>query len=225
MYINGFTCNYTGDIATCEKGESGTTPTPSVTGPTSETPTGDGYIGVKAIVYLDPADLTKYCNSSNINSDTETKTGCMKWYAYADDGANYTMILDHNTTAAIYNWNDRTSQLTNDTTGWDSSLNPRLITADEIHSLGDLPFSLDFKWLHDRISVDCRDMCDCCDIDATGNNIDYMFGYWTETLFDSSNAWCVNAFIGGFGYYDVNDMINGIRPVITVPKNKISKLD
>lgn len=224
LNINGFNCNYTGNIASCEKGESETTP--STTGPTEVPPTANGYIGVEKIVYLDPTDLTKYCDAWNINSDNETKTGCMKWYAYADDGTNYTMILDHNTTAAIDNWNDRTSQLTNDTTEWDSSLSPRLITADEIQSLGDLLiYDLDYGWLHDRIGADCRDMCACCVTEATGSNIDYMFGYWTDTPFDSSNAWCVNIFIGGFGYYDVDDMTNGIRPVITVPKNIISQLN
>ena len=63
----------------------------------------------------------------------------MKWYAYKDDGTNYTMILDHNTTPIIA-WNSSgnnadgmkevADSLANDTTGWKGS--PRLITADEV---------------------------------------------------------------------------------------------
>ena len=55
----------------------------------------------KGIAYLDPTDLSKTCNELNSSSLTETKTGCMKWYIFDDSGDDYTMILDHNTTAKI----------------------------------------------------------------------------------------------------------------------------
>ena len=94
----------------------------------------------KAIVYLDPTDLTKTCDASNSVSTTGTKEGCMKWYVYSDDGTNYTMILDHNTTVGVqYNsFNNNTKMqevaesLTTDTLNWTSGLNPRLIKADEV---------------------------------------------------------------------------------------------
>jgi hypothetical protein len=97
----------------------------------------------KGIVYLDPTDLTKECNAENSVSTTETKTGCMKWYIYAEDDSTYTMILDHNTTALVA-WNSSGSNssmnevktvLTDDTSSWNSSLNARLITADEIATI------------------------------------------------------------------------------------------
>lgn len=68
------------------------------------------FSGVLKVVYLDPTDLTKQCNSNlynattnpnGYNSTTNTKSGCMRWYAYNDDGTNYKMILDHNTTASL----------------------------------------------------------------------------------------------------------------------------
>jgi hypothetical protein len=95
----------------------------------------------KGIVYLDPTDLTKECNAENSVSKTKTKTGCMKWYIYAEDDSTYTMILDHNTTALVaWNSSGKTADgmnevataLAEDTSSWDSSLNVRLITADEI---------------------------------------------------------------------------------------------
>ena len=99
----------------------------------------------KGIVYLDPTDLSKYCDESNSVSTTETKTGCMKWYIFNDSGDNYTMILDHNTTARI-KWNDSNRNVAYEqsnlkavvddlvtTSGW--KVTPRLITADEVNTI------------------------------------------------------------------------------------------
>ena len=99
----------------------------------------------KGIVYLDPTDLNKTCNAENSISTTETKTGCMKWYIFNDDGDNYTMILDHNTTARI-RWNDNGSNVPYEesnlysvvqdlktTSGW--IVEPKLITAEEINTI------------------------------------------------------------------------------------------
>ena len=104
----------------------------------------DTYIG---IAYLDPTDLSRTCTAQlaaqnvdrTTHMPTEIKSGCMKFYVYADDGDNYTMILDHNTTAiAGFNGDDSSvilGALTNDTEGWEG--NPRLISADEIaHIVG-----------------------------------------------------------------------------------------
>ena len=97
----------------------------------------------KGIVYLDPTNLSNVCNVENSVSTTETKTGCMKWYIFNDDGDNYTMILDHNTTAGI-KWNDDNENVAYEssnlyavvqdlktTSGW--VVEPRLITAEEVN--------------------------------------------------------------------------------------------
>ena len=55
------------------------------------------------VAYYNPVSGEK-CKVSEAVSTTGTKTGCMKWYIYKDDGKNYTMILDHNTTAGLA-WN------------------------------------------------------------------------------------------------------------------------
>ena len=69
---------------------------------------GTGHTEVKAIVYLDPTNLFTECNeklaATNVNengSPTGIKSGCMKWYAFKDENGYYTMLLDHNTTAAV----------------------------------------------------------------------------------------------------------------------------
>ncbi|MBR1718715.1 MAG: hypothetical protein IJ715_05550, partial [Bacilli bacterium] len=99
----------------------------------------------KGIVYLDPTNISAECNASNSVSTTEVKTGCMKWYIFNDSGDNYTMILDHNTTARI-KWNDSNSNVAYessnlkavvddlvDSSGWE--VTPRLITADEVNTI------------------------------------------------------------------------------------------
>ena len=99
----------------------------------------------KGIVYLDPTNISAECNASNSVSTTETKTGCMKWYIFDDSGDNYTMILDHNTTARI-KWNDDNSNVAYEssnlkavvddlvtTSGWE--VTPRLITAGEVNTI------------------------------------------------------------------------------------------
>ena len=58
------------------------------------------------VIYYNP-ETNKKCSSSEAVSTTGTKTGCMKWYTFNDEGANSStvnMILDHNTTANIA-WN------------------------------------------------------------------------------------------------------------------------
>ena len=111
-----------------------------VSGPTSEDADTTKTKGLIKIVYLDPTDLTKTCNATNSVSTTGTKAGCMKWYVYKDDGTNYTMILDHNTTATVA-WNSEGSntEMKEIKTELDSlvstanwKVTPRLITADEI---------------------------------------------------------------------------------------------
>ena len=113
----------------------------------------------KGIVYLDPTDLTKYCDESNSESTTETKTGCMKWYIFDDSENNYTMILDHNTTARI-KWNDSNSNVAYEesnlkevvddlvtTSGW--KVTPRLITADEIAKItGNTSWTSTSSWFY-----------------------------------------------------------------------------
>ena len=93
-------------------------------------------------IYYNPVTNSK-CDSSEAVSTTGTKTGCMKWYTFNDEGENAStvnMILDHNTTATLaYNSTNVNTEpkeaataLTTDTQSWNNSLNARLITADEI---------------------------------------------------------------------------------------------
>ena len=221
-----------------------------------------GYTGVKAIVYLDPTDLNKKCTESDVNSDTGTKTGCMKWYAYAEDDTTYTMLLDHNTTSVVA-WNSSgdnsggpvtvNDRLTKDTIGWNSSLNPRLITTNEIDlitmkmefdSIETSYFAswyyfdsltstapsqrqkpINYGWLIDRTSNNCINYG--CLNNSTGDSPSDMEGYWTSSIVSDANngAWAV---INGGNLYGRSVAFTdyfGVRPVITVQKNLLNELD
>ena len=199
----------------------------------------------KGIVYLDPTDLTKTCTKemaeNNLNENgtpTEIKTGCMKWYIYSEDDNNYTMILDHNTTAVI-KWSNDNKNVAYEssnlyavvedlktTSGW--VVSPRLISAEEINTITG---SSKYAWLYDN-SYACEDAgCNINDDntytvlgESSTNNV---YGYWTSTTFDAAledGVWCVWG-MDNYGYLGGNKAVNegfGIRPVITIPKSIIS---
>ena len=139
----------------------------SMSGPTYIDTSGSGST-YKGIIYLDPTNLKKKCTLVDVNANykengtkdvnnniipTGIKTGCMKWYIFNDSGNNYTMILDHNTTAA-QRWSSQDGWSSTDsgpTTPYSSSLakvevdklvsefgwivQPRLITVDEVNTI------------------------------------------------------------------------------------------
>ena len=112
------------------------------------------------VVYYNP-ETNKKCSNSEAVSTTGTKTGCMKWYTFNDEGTDtVNLLLDHNTTATVawvtkedyveaggtveeYGSHGNTSkgpitalkQLESDTSSWNKSINARLIEAREIATI------------------------------------------------------------------------------------------
>ena len=201
-------------------------------------------------IYYNPVTNTK-CESGEAVSTTGTKTGCMKWYTFNDEGANSStvnMILDHNTTATgAYNSTNVNAEpkevataLTNDTQSWNSSLNARLITANEVAKItGNINFDASKtgqKWFYLDSNNQTQtattqgaskyawlfDYTDSCT--SYGCNVAYSsnWGYWTNTPVagSDSNVWFVDR-CGDLrnGYAAANA---GVRPVITISKNIIS---
>ena len=242
LVINGYVCGYINGKSECiEKSsdvkESGT------------------------VVYFNP-ETGMQCSESDYteeNSITENKQGCMKWYIFNDreDSMSYNLFLDHNTTAMItYNSQNNNkdsseidAKLKEDTKGWTSGLNPRLITADEIATIvgntswnsSEATISNGFYYLqtsNNDVSTGQGDKCtpNCKYAwlyDRTSNNcISYgclnngsgkdAMGYWTQTaIFESStHVWGVG-FFGTLGNRSSNALSYGIRPVIIVSKSKI----
>ena len=195
------------------------------------------------VVYYNPV-TNKRCSAKESNNQTGTKTGCMKWYTFNDDGANSStvnMILDHNTTATVASWDKSKTQITTDTKDWNSSLNARLITADEVAkitgntsfngvtSTSDSWFYFDsntktqtaktqgaskYAWLFDYTN-DCTS--NGCNVADSSN-----YGYWTISACAGSfsAAWYVDN-RGITAGRNVGYVNYGIRPVITISKSII----
>ncbi|MDD3341239.1 MAG: prepilin-type N-terminal cleavage/methylation domain-containing protein [Bacilli bacterium] len=160
-------------------------------------------------IYLNP-ETKSICKEANAVSTTGTKTGCMKWYVYKDNGnKTYQLILDHNTTATVP-WNSGGNNtngmkevftaLENDTKTWKASLKARLITADEVANIaGNINFngttSAVDKWFYLDSNTQTQtatqqgesayawlfDYTDDCE--SSGCNIEDSsnYGYWTST--------------------------------------------
>ena len=194
-------------------------------------------------IYFNP-ETGKVCNKNDAVSTTGTKTGCMKWYTFNDEGSKtetVNMILDHNTTAGVaYNSTGSNSEmkevktaLENDTSTWDKSLKARLITATEVAKIaGNTSFDektstsaerfylnrtnkSKYAWLHDYTDG-CKEYG--CNIEDSSN-----YGYWTSApvVGEADSAWAVswNCYLGNVFASSTH---YGVRPVITISKSIIS---
>ena len=212
-------------------------------GPTKVEPTSTDTH--KGIVYLNPTNLKKSCNASNIKSETGTKTGCMKWYIYSEDDNSYTMILDHNTTAVVeYNSTGSNSEmkevktaLESDTSTWDKSLKARLITANEVAKItGNASF--DEKTSSVWFFFDSNNQTKVANstnkskyawlYDYTSSCGEYgcniedssTWGYWTSVPVAGETNYAWGVCMGGYVNLSPASFASyGVRPVITVSKD------
>ncbi len=221
LAINNFACGYIGGESICiengknELKENGT------------------------VIYFNPETNEQCTDYVEVNSDTENKSGCMKWYVFNDteNSMAYNLLLDHNTTAKISNWQKVAMQLSSDTTTWNNKLNIRSITAEEVFEItGKTGFNKydyswyyfdtlnqtqptvyrgEYGWLFDRTSQYC------IDYGCTNNSNVFVYGYWTSTQINNSTAWNVSC-IAALHVDLFSDSVRGVSPVITIPKNKIS---
>ena len=201
-------------------------------------------------IYFNP-ETGKVCNQNDAVSTTGTKTGCMKWYTFNDEGSKtetVNMILDHNTTATVaYNSTGSNSEmkevktaLDNDTSTWDSSLKARLITANEIAKItGNTSFdektSSDWFYLDSNNKTQVAnstnkskyswlyDYTESCEEKGCNIEDSSTTAYWTSssTVNSPKYVWIVYRF-GTLDYSDVSNTNRGIRPVITISKSIIS---
>ena len=200
------------------------------------------------VVYYNPETNTK-CTSSEAVSTTGTKTGCMRWYTFNDEGNDtVNLLLDHNTTAKVAwassgrNTNgpvEVKTQLESDTSSWNKSINPRLIEASEIATITGYPnWNNNGYYFHTNSTTEYTGAAGTnkyawlfdntygcttygCNVAVT----DYSnYGYWTNTAYsgDSNNAWFVDS-TGCWDYFGVeNARSRGVRPVVTISKSIIS---
>ena len=200
------------------------------------------------VVYYNPETNTK-CTSSEAVSTIGTKTGCMKWFAFNDEGAStINLLLDHSTTAAVILISPDTranglievkKQLKSDTSTWNKSINPRLIEASEVAKITN-----NTAWTAGGSSYYLHTNSNSPYIGAAGTNkyawlfdntrncTQYgcnvadpsTYAYWTNTANsgDSNYAWFVfnDGSLYNFSLADAVDL--GVRPVVTISKSIIS---
>ena len=163
-------------------------------------------------------------------------------FSYITSIYNNQVTVAYNSTGSNSEMKEVKEALTTDTEKWNSSLNARLITADEAAKItGNTNFDSlnatnsdwfyfdsnnqtqtvknqgksNYYWLFDYTSG-CTTFG--CHISDSSNN-----GYWTSTPVSgsSSNVWLVSK-NGRLYYYNANDnTYRGVRPVITVSKDII----
>ncbi len=172
--------------------------------PANDTP--QNHLG---IVYLNPKNISQSCNAQNSVSTTGTKEGCMKFYIYDDDGTNYKLLLDHNTSSNVawatqadfieaggdlteWQTNEGSTsrgpvtankQLALDTTGW--SGNPRLPSANEIAHITGADTSLSWNSSKTYASpvTDKSTQIGNYYFDGSGSN----YSGWTSQVANSTN--------------------------------------
>jgi len=194
--------------------------------------------GLLGVAYLDPTNLKTVCDKDKINSSTGTKSGCMKFYIYAEDSTSYTMILDHNTTALVV-WNSSgnnadgpvtvNASLASDTAGWVGTT--RLISAQEVANItgntwNNSSFYFEgsqksgqgtsaYAWLFDRTD-DCTS--NGCSVADSSN-----LGYWTSSPYadNSKSALYVSRNGRVASTSASNNSYCGVRPVMTLSKSSI----
>ena len=190
-------------------------------------------------VYYNPVSGEKCDDYTEANSTKETKSGCMKWYAFNDKEGNATVnvILDHNTTARVA-WNSTGTVLEADTKNWKNTA--RLITANEIakitgHSTFDASKSGDWFYLDSNNQTQTANEsnkskyawlfdytigCTYYGCNTPGSS---SWGYWTSTPNKDNTGYAWHVSEHGYLYINyVGYTHDGIRPVITISKSNIS---
>ena len=224
------------------------------------------YLG---IVYLDPTDLTKKCTAANSTSNVEQKIGCMKWYIYKKNAdGTYQAILDHNIKERQA-WNTdkdvtqygtnvpyenslvypvvqlltKTTEEDENGSNWDTSLNPRLITAYEVAEItGKSGFTNTSGWFcldtnaQDNLTPHCakaQGMSNyawlfdntgwtdytCIDSGCNYTNTTNSAGYWTSTPYSTASQGSLVWRVGRSSDLNGSDAYNtysGVRTVITI---------
>ena len=146
MTIGDYDVSYNSTKKTYEATEKGST-TPDTPQPTKTYTNGE-------VVYFNVDNGTK-CTSSEVVNITGTKSGCMKFYAFNDDGKDtVNLILDHNTTALVA-WNSSGSnasgpkevltQLNDDTKTWVGTITPSNYTMDQTGQTSNAKYTIDYS--------------------------------------------------------------------------------
>ena len=168
------------------------------------------------VVYFNVDNGTKCSNYTETQSNIGTKSGCMKFYAFNDDGGDtVNLILDHNTTATIA-WNSSGSnasgpkevltQLNDDTKTWVGTETPSNYTMDQSTQGSKAKYTIDYSGYKARL-ITANEIAQITGNttwdERTARNY-YYFDSKTDTVSDT----CKNGNTTGCGYGWLYDRTN-----------------
>ena len=140
MTIGDYTVSYNSTKKTYEATEKGTSTKTYANG---------------EVVYFNVTTGEKCSNYTETQSNIGTKSGCMKFYAFNDNGgSNVNLLLDHNTTAEVF-WNLTVStasgpkevlnQLKKDTALWQGTITPENYSIDQSEQGSGVKYAVDYS--------------------------------------------------------------------------------
>ena len=153
MTVGSYEVAYNPTTNKYEATEKGST-TPDTPQPTKTYTNGE-------VVYFNVTTGEKCSDYTETQSNTGTKSGCMKFYAFNDDGKDtVNLILDHNTTAIVA-WNSSGSnesgpkevltQLNDDTKTWVGTETPSNYTMDQSTQGSKAKYTIDYSGYKARL--------------------------------------------------------------------------
>ena len=105
------------------------------------------------VVYFNPTTNSKCDDYYNSNSTSGTTAGCLKWFAYLETTSTVNLLLDHNISNSSDFYENSVSTVDYYTSSWNSSLNARMISLDDINKIINQNVSTStsigsFSWLY-----------------------------------------------------------------------------
>ena len=199
-------------------------------------------------IYFNP-NSNSVCSKEEATSNTSKSNGCMKWYAFNDEGNNtVNLLLDHNTTAKVAwassgkNANgpvEVKTQLENDIASWNGAVKStaRLIEASEIAKITGYPnWNNNRYYFHTNSNTEYKGAAgtnryawlfdNTRECTTYGCNVaDSSAGaYWTNTAYSGNFNTAFTVYYIGILSHD-NNVANasgpGVRPVIEVSRDKL----
>ena len=221
MTIGDYDVSYNPTTKKYEAAEKGNTPQPT----TKKYKNGE-------VVYFNVTTGEKCSDYTESQSNTGVKTGCMKFYAFNDDGGNtLNLILDHNTTAKVV-WvsiedyvaaggtendydldgkNDKgphtlLAQLKSDTSSWKGTITPVNYTMDQTGQGSKANYTIDYSEYKARL-ITANEIAQITGNTAWDEKTATDF-YYFDTNTSSASDTCTKGNISGCQYGWLYDRTN-----------------
>ncbi len=160
------------------------------------------------IVYFNVDTGEKCSNYTETQSNIGVNSGCMKFYAFNDDGGNkVNLILDHNTTAVVA-WNsteentngpkELLEQLKTDTKSWVGTETPSNYTMDQSTQGSGAKYTIDYSEYKARL-ITAGEIAKITG-NTSWNEVTTFGGYYFDSNTDTQNEACTNGNTNGCKY-------------------------